>query len=94
MQEDWSQWVSQAWVAGTTALEILFGLLLMIVLTVYFVHSGDLLMEWVRSLFPRRSRVSIKAASEVAYGSWGAMCAVWPWSASSTRWASACSWSS
>ncbi|MBB6001200.1 AI-2E family transporter [Streptomonospora salina] len=71
MQEDWSQWVSQAWVAGTTALEILFGLLLMIVLTVYFVHSGDLLMEWVRSLFPRRSRVSIKAASEVAYGVMG-----------------------
>ncbi|WP_084722774.1 AI-2E family transporter [Streptomonospora alba] len=71
MQEDWSQWVSQAWVAGTTVLEILLGLILIIVLTVYFVHSGDQLMEWVRSLFPRQSRGSIKAASEVAYGVMG-----------------------
>ncbi|MDT0305115.1 AI-2E family transporter [Streptomonospora wellingtoniae] len=71
MQEDWSQWVSQAWVAGTTVLEILLGVILIVVLTVYFVHSGDLLMEWVRSLFPRQSRASIKAASEIAYGVMG-----------------------
>ncbi|MFD0776233.1 AI-2E family transporter, partial [Streptomonospora algeriensis] len=71
MQENWSQWVSQAWVAGTTALEILLGLILIVVLTVYFVHSGDLLMQWVRSLFPRESRASIKAASEIAYGVMG-----------------------
>nr|WP_156003793.1 AI-2E family transporter [Streptomonospora sp. PA3] len=71
MQENWSQWVSQAWVAGTTVLEILLGVILIIVLTVYFVHSGDLLMEWVRSLFPRQTRPSIKAATEISYGVMG-----------------------
>ncbi|GAA4954283.1 hypothetical protein GCM10023224_44550 [Streptomonospora halophila] len=71
LEENWSQWVSQAWVAGTTVLEILLGVILIVVLTVYFVHSGDLLMEWVRSLFPRQSRASIKAASEIAYGVMG-----------------------
>ncbi|MBV2366119.1 AI-2E family transporter [Streptomonospora sp. NEAU-YY374] len=70
-QEDWSQWISQAWVAGATVLEFLVGLILIIVLTVYFVHSGDLLMEWVRSLFPARSRRSIKAATEISYGVMG-----------------------
>ncbi|MDA0567212.1 AI-2E family transporter [Streptomonospora sp. S1-112] len=70
-QEDWSQWISQAWVAGATVLEFLVGLILIIVLTVYFVHSGDLLMEWLRSLFPARSRRSIKAATEISYGVMG-----------------------
>ncbi|QBI54670.1 AI-2E family transporter [Streptomonospora litoralis] len=71
LQEDWSQWVSQAWVAGTTVLEILLGVILILVLTIYFVHSGDLLMEWLRSLFPRASRRSIKAATEISYGVMG-----------------------
>ncbi|MFC4565425.1 AI-2E family transporter [Nocardiopsis mangrovi] len=71
LQEDWSQWVSQAWVAGTTVLEILLGLILVIVLTVYFVHSGDRLVAWVLSLFPAGSRRSLGTAGETAYGVMG-----------------------
>ncbi|GAB3445364.1 hypothetical protein GCM10027570_15370 [Streptomonospora sediminis] len=71
LQENWSQWVNQALVAGTTVLEILLGVVLIVVLTVYFVHSGDLLMEWLSSLFPRHSRRSIKAAAEISYGVMG-----------------------
>ncbi|MFC3997830.1 AI-2E family transporter [Nocardiopsis sediminis] len=71
LQEDWSSWVTQAWVAGTTVLEILLGIILVFVLTVYFVHSGDRLVAWVLSLFPAGSRRSLGSAGEIAYGVMG-----------------------
>jgi predicted PurR-regulated permease PerM len=71
LQQDWTQWVSQAWVAGTTVVEILIGVILVIVLTVYFIHSGDRLVEWVLSLFPSSTRRSMGAAGDIAYGVMG-----------------------
>ncbi len=71
LQEDWSAWVSQAWVAGTTVMEILIGVILVLVLTVYFVHSGDKLVDWVLTLFPGRARRPLHASCELAYGVMG-----------------------
>lgn len=66
-QENGSDIVSGVWNAGAVMLELLIGLVLVLVLAVYFVHSGDRLMEWVRTLFPSPSRPALKAAGDLAY---------------------------
>ncbi|GAA1989023.1 AI-2E family transporter [Nocardiopsis rhodophaea] len=71
LQEDWATWVSQAWAAGSSVAELLVGLILVLVLTIYFVHSGDRLVTWLLSLFPAQTRRSLGAAGEVAYGVMG-----------------------
>ncbi len=71
MSEDRDQLVTGAWAAGAAVLEVLTGLILVLVLTVYFVHSGDRLVEWIRTLFPVKSRRPLLAAGEIAYGVMG-----------------------
>ncbi|MBB5431694.1 AI-2E family transporter [Nocardiopsis composta] len=65
------QLMTGVWTAGTAVLEVLLGLVLILVLTVYFVHSGDKLVEWLRGLFPAASRRPLQAAGELAYGVMG-----------------------
>ncbi|MBB6171361.1 putative PurR-regulated permease PerM [Nocardiopsis mwathae] len=71
LQEDWSEWVSQAWAAGASVIELLVGLILVLVLTIYFVHSGDRLVSWLLTLFPAQTRRSLGAAGQTAYGVMG-----------------------
>lgn len=63
--------VSGAWTAGAAVLQILISLVLVIALTVYFVHSGDKLMDWFVTLLPPKSRPGLRHASGVAYGVMG-----------------------
>ena len=65
------QLLSGAWTAGTAVVQILLGLVLIIAMTVYFVHSGDKLMDWVVTLLPPKSRPGLRHASGVAYGVMG-----------------------
>ncbi|PSK98163.1 putative PurR-regulated permease PerM [Murinocardiopsis flavida] len=67
LQADSGRVVSGAWAGAVAAGEILVGLILVLVLTVYFVHSGDRLMQWVRELFPQPTRYAVKFAGDVAY---------------------------
>ncbi|MDE3723202.1 AI-2E family transporter [Nocardiopsis sp. N85] len=67
IEENSSQLISGAWTAGAAVLSILIGIVLIIALTVYFVHSGDLLTEWLLTLLPWRSRPGLKHAGHVAY---------------------------
>src|SRR5690606_36376703 len=52
IQRNSSQLISGAWAGAVAVGEVLVRIILVIVLTIYFVHSGDELMRWVRSLFP------------------------------------------
>ncbi len=63
--------LSGAWTAGAAVLQILLGLVLIIALTVYFVHSGDKLMEWIATLLPPKSRPGLHHAGGIAYGVMG-----------------------
>jgi predicted PurR-regulated permease PerM len=63
--------VSGAWTAGAAVLQILISLVLVIALTVYFVHSGDKLMDWFVTLLPPKSRPGMRHAGGVAYGVMG-----------------------
>ncbi|WP_201294758.1 MULTISPECIES: AI-2E family transporter [unclassified Nocardiopsis] len=65
------QLLSGAWTATSAVISVLVGLVLIIALTVYFVHSGDQLTEWLLSLLPPRSRPGLSHAGEVAYGVMG-----------------------
>ncbi|WP_017596107.1 AI-2E family transporter [Nocardiopsis potens] len=65
------QLMTGVWTAGTAVLEVLLGLVLILVLTVYFVHSGDKLVEWLRGLVPAASRRPLQAAGDLAYGVMG-----------------------
>nr|WP_312885597.1 AI-2E family transporter [Lipingzhangella halophila] len=71
LAEDSDQLLTGAWAAGAAVLEVLTGIILVLVLTVYFVHSGDRLVEWITTLFPAKSRRPMRAAGEVAYGVMG-----------------------
>ncbi|GAA3758447.1 putative PurR-regulated permease PerM [Spinactinospora alkalitolerans] len=71
LQDNRSQIVSGAWAGAVVVGEFLLGLVLVIVLTVYFVHSGDKLMEWVRELFPRNTRGALRTAGDITYGVMG-----------------------
>ncbi|MDA2804017.1 AI-2E family transporter [Nocardiopsis suaedae] len=68
VEQNRQQLVTGVWSAGTAALEVLVGALLVLVLTVYFLHSGDRLMEWSYSLLPSASRPGLRASAEAAYG--------------------------
>ncbi|WP_017537878.1 AI-2E family transporter [Nocardiopsis halophila] len=68
LEQNRQQLVTGVWSAGTAALEVLVGAVLVLVLTVYFLHSGDRLMEWNYSLLPRASRPGLRASAEAAYG--------------------------
>nr|WP_026119525.1 AI-2E family transporter [Nocardiopsis ganjiahuensis] len=63
--------VNGAWTAGAAVVQILISLVLIIALTVYFVHSGDKLMDWFVTLLPPKSRPGLRHASGVAYGVMG-----------------------
>jgi predicted PurR-regulated permease PerM len=65
------QLLSGAWTATSAVISVLVGIVLIIALTVYFVHSGDQLMEWLLSLLPPRSRPGLSHAGDVAYGVMG-----------------------
>lgn len=65
------QLLSGAWTATSAVISVLVGIVLIVALTVYFVHSGDQLMEWFLTLLPPRSRPGLKHAGEVAYGVMG-----------------------
>ncbi|RNL85065.1 AI-2E family transporter [Halostreptopolyspora alba] len=71
LAEDSDQLLTGAWAAGAAVLEVLTGLILVLVLTVYFVHSGDRLVEWITTLFPAKSRRPMRAAGAIAYGVMG-----------------------
>lgn len=68
VEQNRQQLVTGVWTAGTAALEVLVGALLVLVLTVYFLHSGDRLMDWCYSLLPSASRPGLRASAEAAYG--------------------------
>ncbi|MFL1377160.1 MULTISPECIES: AI-2E family transporter [unclassified Nocardiopsis] len=67
IEENSSQLISGAWTAGAAVVSILVGIVLIIALTVYFVHSGDLLMDWLLTLLPPGARVGLHHAGHVAY---------------------------
>ncbi|QVQ52438.1 AI-2E family transporter [Spiractinospora alimapuensis] len=53
---------------GTVAVgQVLFAIVLLMVLTIYFLHSGDHLMKWIGSLFPGHTRRVLFSSSKVAY---------------------------
>lgn len=65
--ENQSQLVSGALTAGSAVVQVLIGLILAIVLTVYFLHAGDKLMDWFTTLLPPKSRPGLRHAGNVAY---------------------------
>src|SRR5690606_4055953 len=67
IQRNSSQLISGAWAGAVAVGEVLVGIILVIVLTIYFVHSGDELMRWVRSLFPSATRRALRDAGELTY---------------------------
>ncbi|NKZ00750.1 AI-2E family transporter [Nocardiopsis dassonvillei subsp. albirubida] len=69
--ENQDQLLSGAWTATSAVISVLVGIVLIIALTVYFVHSGDQLMDWLVTLLPARSRPGMRHAGEVAYGVMG-----------------------
>lgn len=62
-----NQIISGAWTATTAVSRVVLGIVLIIVLTIYFVHSGDKLMDWLASLFPSRSRPGLRHSAQVSY---------------------------
>jgi predicted PurR-regulated permease PerM len=69
--ENQDQLLSGAWTATSAVISVLVGIVLIIALTVYFVHSGDQLMDWLVTLLPTRSRPGMRHAGDVAYGVMG-----------------------
>lgn len=65
------QLLTGAWTAGAAVVQILISLVLIIALTVYFLHSGDKLVDWFVTLLPSKSRPGLRHASNVAYGVMG-----------------------
>ncbi len=65
------QLVTGALTAGGAVIQILIGLVLVIALTVYFIHSGDKLMDWIATLLPPKSRPGLRHAADVSYGVMG-----------------------
>lgn len=61
------QILTGAWTATTAVTRIVLGVVLVIVLTIYFLHSGDKLMDWIASLFPARSRPALRHSAQVSY---------------------------
>ena len=71
LAENREQLMTGVWTAGTAVLELLLGLVLILVLTIYFVHSGDRLVAWLQGLLPAPSRRPVQATADVAYGVMG-----------------------
>ncbi|MFV2197741.1 AI-2E family transporter [Nocardiopsis sp. LOL_012] len=71
LTENQDQILTGAWTATTAVFQVLLGIVLIIVLTVYFVHSGDQLVEWLITLLPPKSRPGLRHAGSVAYGVMG-----------------------
>ncbi|MFI6578282.1 AI-2E family transporter [Nocardiopsis sp. NPDC050513] len=69
--ENQDQILTGAWTATTAVFQLLVGLVLMLALTVYFVHSGDQLVEWIVTLLPPKSRPGLRYSGRVAYGVMG-----------------------
>ncbi|WP_047868314.1 AI-2E family transporter [Nocardiopsis sp. RV163] len=69
--ENQDQLLSGAWTATSAVISVLVGIVLIIALVVYFVHSGDQLMDWLVTLLPARSRPGMRHAGDVAYGVMG-----------------------
>ncbi|WP_017613293.1 AI-2E family transporter [Nocardiopsis salina] len=65
--ENQSELVTGALTAGSAVVQLLIGVILAIVLTVYFLHAGDKLMEWFTTLLPPKSRPGLRHAGNVAY---------------------------
>lgn len=65
------QILTGAWTATTAVTRVVLGIVLIIVLTIYFVHSGDKLMDWVAALLPPRSRPVFRHTGRVTYGVMG-----------------------
>ena len=61
------QILTGAWTATTAVTRVVLGIVLIIVLTIYFVHSGDKLMDWVAALLPPRSRPVFRHTGQVSY---------------------------
>lgn len=59
--------LSGAWTATAAVSRVVLGVVLIIVLTIYFVHSGDELMEWIAQLLPPRSRPVLRHSSRVSW---------------------------
>ncbi|WP_017593056.1 AI-2E family transporter [Nocardiopsis potens] len=68
IEQNRQQLVTGVWTAGAAAAEVLVGIILVLVLTVYFVHSGDTLMQWCSTLLPGSSRAGMRATADTAYG--------------------------
>ncbi|MEV2277331.1 AI-2E family transporter [Nocardiopsis sp. NPDC049922] len=71
ISENQDQILTGAWTATTAVFQLLVGLVLMLALTVYFVHSGDRLVEWIVTLLPPKSRPGLRYSGHVAYGVMG-----------------------
>ncbi|WP_232832320.1 AI-2E family transporter [Nocardiopsis sp. FIRDI 009] len=71
INENQDQILTGAWTATTAVIQLLVGLVLMLALTVYFVHSGDQLVEWIVTLLPPKSRPGLRYSGRVAYGVMG-----------------------
>ncbi|MEU3019060.1 AI-2E family transporter [Nocardiopsis sp. NPDC007018] len=65
--ENSNQILSGAWTATTAVTRVVLGIVLILVLTIYFVHSGDKLMDWIASLLPVRSRPVLRHSARVSY---------------------------
>lgn len=65
--ENSNQVLSGAWTATTAVSRVVLGIVLIIVLTIYFVHSGDKLMDWIASLLPVGSRPVLRHSAGVSY---------------------------
>jgi len=67
IEQNRQQLVTGVWTAGAAAAEVLVGIILVLVLTIYFVHSGDKLMQWCSTLLPSASRPGMRATADTAY---------------------------
>ncbi|MGW5877532.1 AI-2E family transporter [Nocardiopsis terrae] len=65
--ENTNQILTGAWTATTAVTRVVLGIVLIIVLTIYFVHSGDRLMDWITSLLPPPSRPGLRHGAQVSY---------------------------
>ncbi|WP_017586163.1 AI-2E family transporter [Nocardiopsis ganjiahuensis] len=65
--ENSNQILTGAWTATTAVTRIVLGVVLILVLTIYFVHSGDKLMDWIASLLPPGSRPGLRHGAQVSY---------------------------
>ncbi|MDS1272614.1 AI-2E family transporter [Lipingzhangella sp. LS1_29] len=71
VQQNAQELIGGAWTGAVAVGQVLVGIILILALTGYFVHSGDRLMQWVGTLFPEQTRRVVLHTSDVAYGVMG-----------------------